>query len=56
MIIKIFKVSTKELYTFKNKFEFYTFIKEVTNRFPSYNKPIDELMQYLPVEDYCRVR
>ena len=55
MIIRIFKVSTKELYTFQNKYEFYTFVKEVTNKFPGYNNSIDQLVKYLPVEDYCRV-
>lgn len=55
MVIKIFKISTKELYTFRNKLELYTFIQEVTNRYPSFNTKIDALIQYLPVEDYCRV-
>lgn len=55
MIIKIFKISTKELFTFKNKRDFYVFVKEVTNRFPSYSASIDKLTQYLPVEDYYRV-
>lgn len=55
MIIKIFKISTKELYTFKNKMELYTFIKEVTDRHPGFNTTIDVLIRYLPVEDYCRV-
>lgn len=55
MIIRVFKVSTKELYTFNNKYEFYVFVKEVTNTFPSYSNSIDQLVKYLPVEDYCRV-
>ena len=55
MVIKIFQVSTKELYTFKNKYEFYIFVKDTTNRFPRYTASINELMTYLPVEDYCRV-
>lgn len=55
MIIKIFKVSTKELYTFNNKRELYDFITSSTNRYPSFNTTIGELIKYLPVEDYCRV-
>jgi len=55
MVIKIFKVSTKELYTFKNKLELYTYIKENVNKYPSFNATINELIQYLPVENYCRV-
>lgn len=56
MIIKIFKISTKEMYTFKNKFELYSFVMATTNRYPSYQLPIDRLVEYLPVEDYYRVR
>ena len=56
MIIKIFKVSTKEMYTFKDKIEFYTFVKAVTNTCPSYDLSINKLMGCLPVEDYCRVK
>lgn len=55
MIIKVFRVSTKELFTFKNKYEFFVFVQEVTHRFPSYSTSIDKLMKYLPVEDFCRV-
>lgn len=55
MIIKIFKISTKELYTFKNKLELYNFITLSTNRYPSFNVTIKDLIKYLPVEDYCRV-
>lgn len=55
MVVKIFKVSTKELYTFKNKFELYNFITLTVNRYPSFNVTVNELIKYLPVEDYCRV-
>ena len=56
MIIKIFKISTKEMYTFKNKFCFRQFITTETNKYPSNNLPINILAKYLPVEDYYRVR
>ena len=55
MIIKIFKISTKEMYTFQNKHELYSFIKENTNAYPSLSTTIDQLIRCLPVEDYCRV-
>jgi hypothetical protein len=56
MIIKIFKISTKEMYTFRNKSEFNKFVRIVTNKHPSFRLTIDQLIKYLPVEDYCRAR
>lgn len=55
MIIKIFKISTKELYTFKNKNELFYFVKEITNMPILYSTTIPQIIAYLPVEDYCRV-
>ena len=55
MIIKIFKISTKEMYTFKSKFWLHQFIQTETNRHPSMELPINKLVKYLPVEDYYRV-
>jgi hypothetical protein len=56
MIIKIFKISTKEMYTFKNKIELLRFVRQIT-KFPIlYNKTISQLVAYLPVDDYYRVR
>lgn len=56
MIIKIFKISTKEMFTFKNKFWLHQFIQTEINRYPNYKLSIDRLVGYLPVEDYYRVR
>ena len=56
MIIKIFKISTKEMFTFQNKSELYDFITLNTNRYPSPSTSIDILIQYLPVENYCRIK
>ena len=56
MIIKIFKISTKEMYTFKNQFWLHQFIQKETNKHPSLSLPINKLTKYLPVEDYYRVR
>ena len=55
MIVKIFKISTKEMFTFKNKYELYAFVKANTNTHPGFNTTIAQLIRYLPVEDYYRV-
>jgi hypothetical protein len=56
MIVKIFKISTKEMYTFRNKYALHNFVQTSTNRHPSLRSSINELVKYLPVEDYYRVR
>lgn len=56
MIIKIFKVSTKEMWTFCDKKAFRKYVIENVLCAPRPNATIDELMQYLPTEDYCRVK
>lgn len=56
MIIKIFKVSTKEMWTFKNKDELKRYVIQNVLCIPRHNATIDELIKYLPVEDYCRVK
>lgn len=56
MIIKIFKISTREMYTFKNKFWLHQFIQTETNKHPSLSLTIDQLVCYLPVENYYRAR
>lgn len=56
MIIKIFKVSTQEMWTFYNKKTLRKYV--VSNVFcaPRPNATINELINYLPIEDYCRVK
>jgi hypothetical protein len=56
MIIKVFKVSTAEMWTFCNKEAFRKYVVSNVLCVPKSNATIDELMQYLPVEDYCRVK
>lgn len=56
MAIRIFKVSTKEMYTFPNKQSFYEYVRLVSGMPLMNNCTIDDLMNYLPVEDYCRVK
>lgn len=54
MVIKIFKVPTKEMFTFKNKTELLIFVNEVVGSAP-YNATIDDLVRMLPKTDYCKV-
>lgn len=56
MVIKIFKVSTAEMWTLKNKQRLVLFIEQETGRFVSNKLTIDQLVRYLPVENYCRVK
>lgn len=56
MVIKVFKVSTKEMWTFYNKKSFRKYVISNVLCAPRTNATIDELMKYLPVEDYCRVK
>ena len=56
MIIKIFKVSTAEMWTLKNKKRLMCFIENETGSLVSERLTIDQLVRYLPVEDYCRVK
>ena len=56
MIIKIFKVSTAEMWTFYNKAAFRKYVMANVLCLPKPNATVSELMGYLPVEDYCRVK
>jgi hypothetical protein len=56
MIIKVFKVSTAEMWTLKDKKRLIAFIERETGTFVSDKLTIDQLIRYLPVEDYCRVK
>ena len=56
MIIKIFKVSTKEMYIFSNKIELFNFIKTKVEMPIFYNKTIPQLIECLPAEEYCRIK
>lgn len=56
MVIKIFKISTKEMWTIQNKETLCDFIKKETGIEPNNKLTIFKLMQYLPKESYCRVR
>ena len=55
MIIKIFKVSTKEMYIFHNKMELIDYIRNVIGVPVFRNTTISQLLEYLPKENYCRI-
>ena len=56
MIIKVFKVSEKAMYTFPNKETFYNYVIQISGCLIPRCTTIKDLMGYLPVEDYCRVK
>ena len=55
MIIKVFKISTMEMWTMRNKKEFVRFIEQETQNYVSTTMTIEQLIKYLPVESYCIV-
>ena len=56
MVIKIFKITTKEMWTIKNKDALCDFIHKETGTKPDSKLTIFKLMQYLPRQDYYRVK
>lgn len=52
MIVRIFKISTAEMWTLKNKQELLRFIKQEINMIASSNLTIQKLTSYFPVEEY----
>lgn len=56
MIIKIYKLSTRELWTMHNKNALVDFVTNEIGLRPSCSLTIPQLIQYLPVEDYHRMK
>lgn len=56
MIIKIFKISTAEMWTFYNKQALREYVIRNVLCAPSKYATVKELIQYLPIEDYCRIK
>ena len=56
MIIKIFKISSKEMWTIRNKNALCDFIKQEVGLRPQPSQTIFEIIQYLPKENYHRVK
>ena len=56
MIIKIFKIDTLQMCTIRHKKALIKFIKDELGIYLSSEMTIDQLIKYLPVEQYYRVR
>lgn len=56
MIIRVFKISTEELWKIPNKKQFIEFIKQETGHIVPSSFTIKQLITYLPVEDYCIIK
>lgn len=56
MITKIFKVSTKEMWILQNKKELIYFIEREMNIYVSEKLTIEQLLKYLPKENYCEAK
>ena len=56
MIIKIFKISTAEMWMLKNKKSLMLFVEKETGMFVSDKLNIEQLVKYLPVENYYWVK
>lgn len=56
MIIKIFKLDTLEMCTIRHKIALIQFIKDELGLYLSSDMTINQLMKFLPVEQYYRVR
>ena len=56
MIIKIFKIDTLEMCTIHHKRALIKFIKDELGIYLSSEMTIKQLIKYLPVEKYYRVR
>ena len=56
MIVKVFKVSTAEMWTMHDKKALIKFIEQETGQYIPEQLTIEQLIKYLPVEDYCRVK
>ena len=54
--MKVFKISTIEMWTVCNKSELIKLIEQETGIYVSDKLTIDQLMKYLPIENYCRVQ
>ena len=55
MIIRIFKISTMEMWTLSNKQALIIFIKRETGIDVPQQLTIKQLIRYLPIENYHRV-
>lgn len=56
MIIKIFKISTMEMWTIYKKDSLIKLIEQETSVYLSKKFTIDQIIKYLPIDDYCIIK
>ena len=56
MVIKVFKISTAEMWTFYDKQALRKYVIRNVLCAPKQSATIKELIDYLPVEDYYRIK
>ena len=56
MIVKVFKISTMEMWILPNKLALIDFINQETKLMLPQKMTIAQLVKYLPVENYHRVK
>lgn len=56
MVIKIFNLSTLKLAIIPNKKYLIQYIERETGKYVSNKLTINQLMNYLPIENYCRIK
>ena len=56
MIVKVFKVSTAEMWTMRDKKALVQFVEQEIGSYVPKRLTINQIIKYLPVEDYCRVK
>ena len=56
MRTRIFKISTAEMWTMHNKKELIHFIETETNTYVPDKLCIEQLIKYLPADNYCWIK
>lgn len=56
MVVKVFKISTMEMWILGNKAELIDFIEQETKLILPRSLTIAQLIKYLPIEDYHRIK
>lgn len=56
MIIKIFKISTMEMWTVRNKKELIKLIVQEIGTNVSDTLSVNQLLKYFPIDDYCKIK
>lgn len=56
MVVKVFKISTMEMWVLRNKAALIDFIEQETKLILPRRFTITQLIKYLPIEDYHRIK